>query len=54
MSTFSSTIVDMSTKQKKWSEADRWEFTHSRLRAQTIPDKRKEQAKKACRGKVSE
>ena len=40
-----------STKQKKWGEDDKFAFTHSRLRAQTIPDKKKQQAREACRKK---
>jgi|GEM_PF-5956808 len=40
-------------KQKAWSEKDKWEYTHNRLRASTIPDKKKEQARKACRKRVS-
>jgi hypothetical protein len=46
-------MFDMS-KQKKWNEEDKWAFAHSRLRAQTIPDKRKEKAKSLCRKKVKQ
>ena len=36
-------------KQRKWSEADRQAFTEARLRAQTIPNKRRKAAAQACR-----
>jgi len=39
------------SKQKAWNADDKWAFTHSRLRAQTLPDKKKKQARNACRDK---
>ena len=40
----------MGTKRRPWSEADRQAFADGeRLRAQTIPDKRKVINKLACR-----
>ena len=38
-------------RKAKWSKADKFAFTNSRLRANTVPDKKKEQARKACRKK---
>jgi len=38
-------------KQRAWNADDKWAFTHSRLRAQTLPDKKKKQSRKTCREK---
>lgn len=38
-------------RKVKWSKDDKFAFAHSRLRAHTVPDKKKEQSRKACRGK---
>lgn len=40
-----------SKAKQKWDKDDKFAFTHSRLRAQTIPDKKKQQAREACRKK---
>jgi hypothetical protein len=42
------------SKQKAWNNDDKWAFTHSRLRAQTLPDKKKEQDRKACRNREAQ
>lgn len=37
---------------QKWSEADRFAFSTSRLRASTMPNKKALARKKACRGQA--
>lgn len=39
----------ISGKQKRWSDEDRFAFATSRLRAQTMPNKRAKSSKNACR-----
>jgi hypothetical protein len=34
----------------KWNEADKFAFAHQKLRANQIPNKKREQNRKACRG----
>jgi hypothetical protein len=36
-------------KQRKWSKDDRRAFAETRLRAQTIPNKRRKASAEACR-----
>jgi hypothetical protein len=38
-------------KSLKWGEAEMFLFAHERLRAQTIPNKKRVASKNACRGR---
>ena len=50
-----SMVIKINTQQKStWSDADRQAFADKNiLRAQTIPNKKRAQNRKACRGKVA-
>jgi hypothetical protein len=41
--------MDKKTTTVKWSEEDKFAFTHTKLRAQTVPDGKKKASKQACR-----
>lgn len=40
-------------RNRKWSEEDKFRFTNERLRATTIPNKKREANRKACRKRTN-
>lgn len=44
---------DHMRRNRKWSEEDKFRFTNERLRATTIPNKKREANRKACRKRTN-